>query len=147
MRSAALFLLLTLVTACKPAATSAHPDEAAVRSFLERYFSTWSAQDMVGYGECFSNEARVFYAEKSGALTSQGKIDFLHGQEMAHTKSTEKMTEVPNVMAISGDSRIAQAGVKWTLTKGSTSETGLDYFTLRKGDDGWKIVSLVFYQH
>ena len=89
----------------------------------------------------------MVYAEADGKLFAQGLTDFLHGQKMSHETSTVPMKEVPDSMEISGDNRIAQAGVKWTLTKGPEVHTGLDYFTLRKGPDGWKIVSLVFYQH
>ena len=123
-----------------------HPDEPAVRAFLERYFSTWSSQDMDGYGGCFAPEARVTYVEKGGALSSQGLTDFLHGQKMGHELSKVPMKEVPLVMQISGDMRVAQAAVSWKLTKGDVVERGWDYFTLRKGQDGWRIVSLVFYQ-
>ncbi len=140
-------LVLGLV-ACTESKTAgaAHPDEAAVRTFLERYFSTWSAQDMAGYEGCFATDARITYVAPDGKLSGQGLTDFIHGQRMAHAQSPVKMVEVPLEMKISGDTLVAQAGVKWKLTKGETIETGLDYFTLRKAADGWRIVSLVFYQ-
>ncbi len=136
------------LAACTESKTvgAAHPDEAAVRAFLERYFSTWSAQDMAGYEGCFTPEARITYVAPDGKLSGQGLTDFIHSQRMAHAQSAAKMVEVPLEMQISGDALVAQAGVKWQLTKGASIETGLDYFTLRKAADGWRIVSLVFYQ-
>ena len=55
------------------------------------------------------------------------------------------MTEVPTAMKISGDARVAQAQVRWKLTKGRDVITGTDYFTLLKTPDGWRIAALVFY--
>lgn len=55
------------------------------------------------------------------------------------------MTEVPTEMNISGDTRVAQAAVRWKLTKGREIITGTDFFTLVKTAEGWKIASLVFY--
>ena len=40
---------------------------------------------------------------------------------------------------ISGDSRVAFAEVRWRLTKGKETVTGVDYFTLGRGRDGDKI--------
>jgi hypothetical protein len=140
-------ILMWQLVSCNPQPVAApHQDEANVRRFLERYFSTWSANDMEGYGACFAPEARVTYVEKNGDLLSQGLTDFLHGQKMGHETSKVVMTEVPVTMQISGDMLVAQAAVSWKLTKGSKIETGWDYFTLRKANDGWRIVSLVFYQ-
>jgi hypothetical protein len=48
-------------------------------------------------------------------------------------------------MKISGDSRVAQAEVRWNLTKGREIVTGTDYFTLLRTSEGWRIASLVFY--
>lgn len=144
MKHIVLLSCLLLVACSKPTAT--HPDEAAVRSFIERYFSTWSARDMEGYGALFDEKARVFYLEKSGDMTSEGKTDFLHSQKMAHAESKIPMNEVPLEMQITGDARACQVGVKWKLTQGERVATGLDYFTLKKGTDGWKIASLLFYQ-
>lgn len=141
-----LFLLCLLFTACSKSGPAPHPDEAAVRAFIDRYFSTWSARDMEGYGSLFDDKARVFYLEKNGSMTSEGKTDFLHSQKMAHSESKVPMNEVPLDVQISGDARACQVGVKWRLTQGQRVATGLDYFTLRKGSDGWKIASLLFYQ-
>lgn len=142
MRFFSAFLLSLLLAACSPAA---HPDQAGVETFLNRYFSTWSAQDMTGYGGCFHPSARVTFVGPNGQCDSQGLTDFLHGQKLGHERASVPMTEVPTDMKISGDARVAQAAVRWKLTKGHQTVTGTDYFTLIKASEGWKIASLVFY--
>lgn len=132
------------LTGCEPG-PAAHPDEASIRAFLTHYFETWSRRDMDAYGACFEPEARVLFLDRSGAVVSEGTVDFLHGQKLGHERSPEPMTERPLEMRIQGDARVAQAAVTWVLTKGRREERGADFFTLRRTGDGWKIVSLVFY--
>ncbi|SKB08599.1 Putative lumazine-binding [Prosthecobacter debontii] len=136
-----LFTCLLLVT-CSPAA---HSSQSELETFLQRYFSTWSAQDMTGYADCFHTTARISFVGHDGQCSSQGLTDFIHGQTLGHQRSPTPMKEVPTDMKISGDDRVAQAAVRWKLTKGSETVTGTDYFTLVKTASGWKIASLVFY--
>ncbi len=138
-----LFFAL-LLPACAPSATT-HPDDAAVRVMLNRYFDTWSQRDMDGYGKCFDPQARILFVTKNGEIVSEGVTDFLHGQKLGHEQAVTPMTERPIEIKIQGDALIAQAAVKWALTKGSKEERGTDFFTLRRVGDEWKIVSLVFY--
>jgi hypothetical protein len=145
MRRSSLIALLALgLAACSPAPAS-HPDDAAIRQLLSRYFETWSKQDMEGYGACFESEARVLFVGSDGKIVSEGMVDFLHGQKLAHARSATPMTERPLEMKIQGDRKVAQAAVTWVLSKGAAEERGTDFFTLRHDDAGWKIVSLVFY--
>lgn len=137
----ALLLLLPACTAKQPA----HPDDASIRVFLTRYFSTWSAKDMDGYASCFHPQARVLFVAPSGQVSSQGLTDFLHGQRLAHETAAAPMTEKPLEMTIQGDEKVVQAVVTWVLTKGATEERGTDCFTLKREGDGWKILTLVFY--
>lgn len=138
---AAVCLLLT-VTACSKAAG---PEDAGVRVFLNRYFSTWSAKDMDGYGGCFHPQARITFVGMGGGSQSDGLTDFLHGQKLSHAQSPVPMAEVPTDMKITADGRVAQAAVRWKLTKGTEVVTGTDYFTLIQTESGWRIMSLVFY--
>ena len=131
-----------ILTSCTQAA---HQEQGGIETFLNRYFSTWSAKDMDGYGACFHPTARITFVESGGSASSQGLTDFLHGQKVGHERSPEPMTEVPTAMKISGDGRVAQAEVRWKLTKGHSSITGTDFFTLIKTSEGWKIGALVFY--
>jgi hypothetical protein len=121
-------------------------EEPAVRAFLERYFSTWSAQDMDGYAACFHESARVTYvADRSGNQRTETLSDFLHGQRMGHKTATEPMTEIADSMDIQTDDRAALARVHWTLLKGAQKSTGIDHFSLIKTTSGWKIMHLLFY--
>jgi len=137
----AILALVLIVSSCTKAAS---PEEAAVRSFLDRYFSTWSAKDMDGYGACFDPQARITFISKDGGVQSDGVTDFLHGQKLAHAQSAVPMVEVPTDMKITFDGRITIATVRWKLTKGAEIVTGTDCFTLIKTNAGWKIISLVF---
>ena len=134
---------LFLISACAP---KSHPEEPNVKAFLNRYFETWSNQDMENYGNCFHSQARVFFITESGGVISQGLTDFLHGQRMSHQQATEPMKEVPLEMRIQMDDKAAQAHVTWSLMKGKTEERGTDLFTLKRDGQGWKIVNLTFYE-
>jgi hypothetical protein len=139
--SSFLMLVSSFIASCSPASTV---DDSAVRSFLTRYFSTWSAKDMDGYSSCFHEQARITFVQQ-GLPQSQGLTDFLHGQKLSHANASSPMTEVPTDMKILSDDRTAQASVRWKLTKGAEITTGTDCFTLIKTPVGWKIMSLVFY--
>lgn len=136
--------LLFVLSSCGSKAAT-HPDDAAIRGFLSKYFSTWSAKDMDGYASCFDEKARVTFLGGNGEVVSEGLTDFLHSQRLAHERASVPMTEKPLEMTIQGDAKVAQAVVTWVLTKGGNEERGTDFFTLRKVGNGWKIVSLVFY--
>lgn len=141
--SLVMLALAMLIPACSQADS---PDEAAVRTHLTRYFSTWSAKDMDGYGACFQSQARITIVMKDGQTSGEGLTDFLHSQRMAHEQSSEPMKEEPVQMKITTGNSIAQAAVNWKLTKGSNVSTGTDFFTLARTGEGWRIVALVWEQ-
>ena len=145
LRSAVIRICLLAILVGCAAKPAPHPDEANIRAFLTRYFSTWSAKDMEGYAACFHPQARILFLDRSGEVVSEGVSDFLHGQRMAHESASAPMTEEPVEMVIQGDAKAAQAQVTWVLRKGGTEERGTDLFTLKREGGGWKIVSLVFY--
>jgi len=138
-------LLLSLFfLSCGPP-PEAHPEEPAVRAFLTRYFSTWSSQDMEGYGDCFHESARITYLPDTGPPRTDTLTDFLYGQRMGHKTSPDPMSEVADTMHIQMDGRAAIARVSWTLTKAQQKTTGIDHFSLIKTPAGWKIIHLLFY--
>ncbi len=143
-RCCLMLALLLAVPACT-SSPSTHPEDASIRTFLNRYFSTWSAKDMDGYASCFDAQARILYLGESGQVVSQGLTDFLHSQRLAHETASVPMVEKPLEMTIQGDARAVQAQVTWVLTKGSKEERGTDFFTLKRSGSDWKIVTLVFY--
>lgn len=142
LRGLGFIVLVVLAASCQPAEKAV--DNTDVREFLTRYFSTWSAKDMDGYGACFHEQARISFVN-GGAAQTQGLTDFLHGQKLSHVTTSSPMIEVPTDMKILRDDRTAQASVRWKLTKGAEIITGTDCFTLIKTPVGWKIMSLVFY--
>lgn len=144
LRSSCILLMSCFIISCGAASTSASGDDAEVREFLTRYFTTWSAKDMDGYAACFHEQARVSFIHQ-GMPHTQGLTDFLHGQKLSHATAATPMTEVPTGMKILRDERTAQASVRWKLTKGTEITTGTDCFTLIKTVEGWKIMSLLFY--
>jgi len=135
------------LNACAPGAASspAHPQEAAVREAVVRYFDVWSKQDMDAYEATFHPQARIFYLPDDGAVVSQGLTDFVHGQRMSHAQSKSPMKEAPDQITIQMDDKGAQALVTWILTKDGRQERGTDLFTFKRQGNDWKIVSLVFY--
>ena len=143
IRHFSLLLLAFLLPACSQAES---PDEAAVRAHLTKYFSSWSARDMESYGACFQAQARITFVMKGGAVSVEALTDFLHSQRMAHEQSTSPMKEEPTDMKITAGNSIAQAAVKWKLTKAGTAQTGTDFFTLARTGEGWRIVALVWEQ-
>jgi hypothetical protein len=144
MKLQACVFSVLMLAACAPRAT-VQPDEEGIRAVLNRYFSTWSARDMEGYGSCFQPQARIFYLAADGKLTNQALTDFLHEQRMTHEQATSPMSEKPLEIRIQGDARVAQAAVTWVLTIGPKQITGTDFFTLQRDGAQWKIVSLMFY--
>jgi hypothetical protein len=145
---AALALLLSL--GCKgrdgtpPSAETARV-EAEIRSFLDRYFATWSAQDMDGYADCFHEQARVTFVQPNGEITTDTRSDFLHGQRLGHQTSRERMTETADRIDLEFDHRAALARVRWTLSRGVEKTRGIDHFSLIRTSQGWKIIHLLFY--
>jgi hypothetical protein len=138
-----IFVVLML-SGCGGKEAETHAEEPAVRQFIERYFSTWSARDMAGYAACFHDHARISFVQ-NGQLQTSGLTDFLHSQKMSHAQAAEPMTEVPTSMRLLIDDRAALAMVRWKLTKGMKIVLGTDNFSLVKTTQGWRIASLVFY--
>jgi hypothetical protein len=149
MKRALLLLaavLLLLPASCRAPVSAANPEEPAIRQFLERYFSTWSAQDMDGYAACFHESARVtFLTDPASPPRTDTLSDFLHGQRLSHKTASEPMRETADSFEIRADHRAALARVRWTLVKGAERSTGIDHFSLIKTDSGWKIIHLLFY--
>ncbi len=142
----ACLALAAALAACGRSAPAASPQEKEARAFLERYFATWSAQDMDGYAACFHESARVTWLPAKGSNPQTDTLsDFLHGQRLGHQTSPEPMRETADHMDILMDGRAAIARVRWTLLKGAQRTTGIDHFSLIHTPSGWKIIHLLFY--
>jgi hypothetical protein len=131
-------------------ATGAHAEpgaaeHAGVEAFLAGYFERWSAADIEAYGETFHPAAVVYHVDDAGRARRQDLRDFLRGQRRAHQRSPG-MAEVPLAMDIEEQRPgFVRALVHWELRQGQRRERGYDHFFLLRGEEGWRILSLVFH--
>lgn len=116
-----------------------------VKAMIERYFKTWSDQDMDGYEACFMPSASVQMLEGPGGLTTLALPRFIASQREYHRTSPIKTVEVPLSIDIRFEEKLARVVVYWKLTCGARIEKGYDHFTLTRNNNDWKIVNLVFY--
>ena len=121
------------------------PREKEVRELLDRYFKSWSNQDLVRYGQCFMPQAAIQMIDPDRGLVTMPLGPFLQSQQQAHQASRNRMTETPESMTIRFDANLAHALVYWKLVDGERLEYGYDHFTFMKDDGKWRIVNLVFY--
>lgn len=116
-----------------------------VQRLIDRYFQTWSAQDMDRYGQCFMPQAAIQLINENGQLITMPLGPFLRSQEEAHRRATNRMVETPEKVEIRFDAKLAHALIYWKLVDGPRTEYGYDHFTLMQSDGKWRIVNLIFY--
>lgn len=124
---------------------AADPREKEVGELIDRYFKSWSNQDLVRYGQCFMPQAAIQMIDPHRGLITMPLTPFLQSQRQAHQASPNKMTETPESVKIRFDANLAHALVYWKLVDGDRLEYGYDHFTLMKSDDKWRIANIVFY--
>jgi len=117
-------------------------DHDALDEFVKRYFSTWSARDIDGYGRCFHPNARVWF----GTASSMALPDFLEMQARAHADSPVRLAEDPLSWEGNVNNGLAHVRVHWELHRGTQNVRGYDYFTLVLSESRWKIMALIFNQ-
>lgn len=113
-----------------------------MQEFVDRYFGTWSAADMDGYGRCFHPNARIWF----GTASPMALPDFIESQRRAHADSPVRLTED----ALSWDGNVknglAHVRVHWELHRGTERVRGYDFFTLVFSEGRWQIIALAFNQ-
>jgi len=119
--------------------------EAAVRRLIDRYFRSWSNQDLVRYGQCFMPQAAIQLIDANGRLNTMPLGPFLKSQQEAHRQAKNPLTETPESIQIRFDARLAHALVYWKLVDGQRVEYGYDHFTLMQSNGDWRIANLIFY--
>jgi pyroglutamyl-peptidase len=124
---------------------AADPREKEVRELIDRYFKSWSNQDLVRYGQCFMPQAAIQLIDPHRGLITMPLAPFLQSQQQAHQASPNQMTETPETIQIRFDAELAHALVYWKLVDGERLEYGYDHFTLMKSDGKWRIANIVFY--
>jgi len=120
--------------------TLSQEDRKAIDELVKRYFATWSARDIEGYGRCFHPNARIWYA----AGSSLALAPFLDTQQHAHTQSPVPLTEDPLGWEVTGNIGIAHARIHWELHRGPENVRGYDFFTLVQADGRWQIIAIIF---
>ncbi len=138
-----LVVLATISPAADPAPKDAGKDE--VQQLIDRYFRSWSNQDLQRYGECFMPQAAIQLIAENGQLTTVPLAPFLKSQQEAHRNAANRMTETPESVEIRFDANLAHALVHWKLVDGQRTEYGYDHFTLMRADGKWRIANLIFY--
>ena len=125
-------------------ASATETERFEIEALVDRYFTTWSAQDIAGYGACFHPQARIWYADNQ-VLPSLPLSAFLRSQEEAHAARRDtKMTEHPLKTEIDVRNGLASVRVHWELVDGKEITRGYDFFTLARTDGKWAIVGLLF---
>jgi pyroglutamyl-peptidase len=124
---------------------AADPREKEVRELIDRYFKSWSNQDLVRYGQCFMPQAAIQLIDPHRGLITMPLTPFLQSQQQAHQASPNKMTETPESIKIRFDADLAHVLVYWKLVDGERLEYGYDHFTLMKSDGKWRIANIIFY--
>jgi pyrrolidone-carboxylate peptidase len=128
----------------KPASAT-NEREQEVREFIDRYFLTWSNQDMERYGQCFMPQAAIQIIDDNGQLTTVPLAPFLRSQQESHRRAANRMTETPESVEIRFEAKLAHALVYWKLVDGQRTEYGYDHFTLMRSNGQWRIAHLIFY--
>lgn len=146
-RLAAAALLVAAAAGYALAAEPAESDPrtAEVQQLVDRYFRSWSGQDMDRYGQCFMPQAAVQMIDDAGRLVTMPLTPFLRSQRDAHRTAPQPMVETPESVQIRFDGNLAHALVGWKLVAGDRVEYGYDHFTLMRSDGQWRIANLVFY--
>lgn len=128
------------------AAKPADPRETAVRQLIDRYFLTWSRQDIDRYGQCFLPQAAVQLVDPERGLTTIPLGPFLESQRQAHRRAEKPLTETAEKVDIRFETPdVARVVVYWKLVGGERTEYGYDHFTLLSSDGKWRIANLLFY--
>jgi len=119
--------------------------KAEVTELIQRYFHTWSSQDLERYGQCFMPQAAVQVIDQNGKLVTMPLAPFLRSQQEAHRRSANPMVETPESIEVRFDAKLAHALVSWKLVDGQRIEKGYDHFTLMRSGGQWRIANLIFY--
>ena len=121
------------------------PRLGEVRTFVDRYFRSWSDQDMNTYDSCFLPEAVIQFIDDRAPSRRRARRGSSPSSERCTGESVERNVEVPESVEVRLEGRLAHAVVIWKLTSGERVQKGYDHFTLLKPEGKWRIVNLTFY--
>jgi hypothetical protein len=132
-------------TALAQAEPHVSQQEREVRDLIDRYFHSWSSEDLVRYGQCFMPQAAIQMIDSSGKLITLPLAPFLKTQQEAQRNAANPMTETPELVEVRFESALARVVVRWKLVDGQRIEYGYDHFTLMRSEGKWRIANLIFY--
>jgi ketosteroid isomerase-like protein len=114
-------------------AETALPDQPAVLAAVEYWAASWSSRDVAAYLACYSGDFRPAGDASRGAW---------EGQRRARILGTRRIEIVLSDLQVSwleaGDARVK---FRQTYKSERFSDTTRKVLVLRKGTDGWKIVT------
>ena len=116
--------------------------DAEISAFLERYFATWSAHDLEGYGRCFDVEATIQFLRPDGRLKIYDLRGFLATQRRAQAANPNSRESATSVR-IERRGEVATAFVRWRLEARGRVVTGTDCFLLARREGEWLVTALL----
>ena len=119
-------------------------EKKEIEDFIDNYFKTWSKGDIQSYSNLFFPTAVIQFREKSGKVFTENINNFLEGQRISQSNTTDLLTEIPTSKKIDTGKDVSFARVTWKMTGRGKLVTGWDYFILIKNKDTWKIQYLLF---
>jgi pyroglutamyl-peptidase len=138
-------IVVATLSGAQDGASESDPREQAVSEMIERYFMTWSAQDLDRYGQCFIPQAVIQLIDPQGRVATMPLKRFLDGQRQSQQEAGRAMVETPESIEVRFEARLARVVVFWKLVDGDRVEYGYDHFTLMQSGGQWRIANLIFY--
>ena len=119
-------------------------EKKEIEDFIDTYFKTWSKGDIQSYSNLFYPTAVIQFREKNGKVFTENVSNFIEGQRLSQSNTSDLLTEVPTSKKIDPGKELSFARVSWKMTGRGKFVTGWDYFILIKIKDTWKIQYLLF---
>ena len=116
-----------------------------VREFIDRYFRSWSNQDMDRYGQCFMPQAAIQLIDDSWPTPydAAGAVPAKPGRLPPPGRQPHDRDARIGRNPLRGEPRPRPGLLE--ARRRPAHEYGYDHFTLMKSDGKWRIANLVFY--
>ncbi|WP_372366563.1 nuclear transport factor 2 family protein [Candidatus Uabimicrobium sp. HlEnr_7] len=140
-----ILVMCLLLCACSVKKENVSHD---IEPFLNKYFTSWSNNNMQVYSSLFHEKAVIIYIKNGTINKKQNLNTFVKGQSTYLAKEVGNVRETMTSFTAKEDKKSASVVVKWLFEeKGHPPETGIDHFLLiRNKEKQWKIASLVWYK-
>jgi len=114
--------------------------ESDIRSVLEQQEEAWNAGDIEGFMQGYLKSDQLRFA--SGGDITSGWDETLNRYQKRYSDRGKMGTlefDIKDVNVLDGDDGLVFG--QWTLTRDADKPTGLFTLHMRKGTDGWRVVS------